>query len=120
MSSEIIVYSFSKCSTCRRAIKWLEVNRIKYDLKDIVSTPPGEEILIKAISQLGNRKLVFNTSGLSYRQLGAATIKAMSDSEALEALNSDGKLIKRPFLVYNKSKVLVGFKEEIWAKTLLN
>ena len=69
--------------------------------------------------QLGERKLVFNTSGASYRALGAALVKSMTDQEALIALESDGKLIKRPFLVAPGLKILVGFNPDTWSAALL-
>ena len=69
--------------------------------------------------QLGDRKPLFNTSGQSYRALGAAVIKAMSDAEALDALAADGRLIKRPFVVCADGTVLVGFKPQEWTDRLL-
>ncbi len=120
MSSSIQVYSFSRCGTCKKAISWLDQHQISYELIDIVENPPGKEILRNALNQLENRKLLFNTSGLSYRALGAVAVKAMSEIEAIDALASDGKLIKRPFLVDNKGRVLVGFKLDQWEDALLN
>ncbi len=115
MSLSICIYSYSSCSTCRKALSWLSENDIQYDLIDIVQNPPSKDILRKAIENLGNRKLLFNTSGLSYRKLGATVIKSMSDEEVLDALSSDGKLIKRPFLVAgNGKKFLTGFKLDLW------
>ena len=67
---------------------------------------------------LGDRKLLFNTSGQSYRAMGAAAVKALSDDEALEALAADGKLIKRPFVEVNASTYLAGFKPDLWESAL--
>ena len=119
MTHTVRIYSYSACTTCKRALKWLNDNNIEYYLLDIIQTPPAKEMLIKAFQQLGVRKKLFNTSGLSYRNLGAKVVQAMSDAEAMEALVSDGKLIKRPFLITQEGQVLVGFKPEIWADTLL-
>ena len=69
--------------------------------------PPSMDVLKDAIKQLGERKKLFNTNGLSYRNLGSKAVKAMSDSEALEALALDGKLIKRPLLITEKGQILV-------------
>ena len=118
MTSEIRVYSYSSCTTCKKALKWLNEHKIAFKLIDIALSPPKKEILIDAISQLGDRKKIFNTSGLSYRKLGASFVKAMSDSEAIAALAADGKLIKRPFLITSKGEILVGFKPDIWSETL--
>ena len=119
MTSNVRIYSYSSCTTCKKALKWLIENKIEYELIDIALCPPNKEILIDAISQLGERKKIFNTSGVSYRSLGSEVVKAMSDSEALEALAIDGKLIKRPFLITETGKILVGFKPELWSDILL-
>ena len=60
---------------------------------------------------------MFNTSGQSYRAMGAAAVKALSDDEALDALAADGKLIKRPFVVVDSSAFLTGFKPDLWEST---
>ena len=119
MTSNVRIYSYSSCTTCKKALKWLNENKIEYELIDIALCPPSKEILIDAISQLGERKKIFNTSGVSYRSLGSDVVKAMSDSEALAALAVDGKLIKRPFLITETGKILVGFKPELWSDILL-
>lgn len=111
---DIKLYSYSKCSTCRKAISWLEDRNIKFEILDIITTPPSKEILQKALSFIQERKLLFNTNGLSYRNLGAINIKAMKDEEALDALSSDGKLIKRPFLIFDNRCFLTGFNVDAW------
>ena len=117
MSDRLRVWSYSRCSTCRRALAWLADKGLEHDLFDITSAPPQLGDLAHALDQLG-RKALFNTSGQSYRALGAETVKAMSDAEALEALSSDRKLIKRPFVICPDGTVLVGFKPEVWSETL--
>ncbi len=116
----IKIYSYSLCGTCKKALKWLESNHIQYDLIDISKITPTKETIIEAIDQLGNRKYLFNTSGKSYRSLGAERVKSMSDEEAIESLLSDGKLIKRPFVVDSKGSILVGFNEVIWRDFFLS
>ena len=120
MSNSIVVYSYSRCSTCRKALAWLQEHHIAYELLDIIETPPSREMLSGASERLGNRKLLFNTSGQSYRALGSAVVQAMSDTEAFDALADDGKLIKRPLLITEKGNVLVGFKPEVWSEVLLD
>jgi len=73
---------------------------------------------VAAHQSLGDRKLLFNTSGQSYRAMGAAAVKALSDDEALEALSADGKLIKRPFVEVNSATYLTGFKPDLWESAL--
>jgi len=117
LSDRLRVWSYNRCSTCRRALAWLQDRGQDHDLFDITSAPPLAADLAHAMDQLG-RKALFNTSGQSYRALGAAAVKAMSDAEALEALSIDGKLIKRPFVICPDGTVLVGFKPEVWSETL--
>ena len=115
----IRVFSYSRCATCRKALAWLDSHNITYEVNDIVESPPTKGTLVKARDKLGDRKLLFNTSGVSYRALGAQVVKAMSEDEALDSLASDGKLIKRPFLITSEGEVLVGFKPDAWSDLLL-
>ncbi len=107
------LYSYAKCSTCRKAIKWLEAEGIEVETIPIVDAPPTREEIEAywRASELPLKKF-FNTSGQSYRNGGfSQKIKDMSDSEQLDALAADGKLMKRPILV-TEAGVLVGFREE--------
>lgn len=116
------LYSYAACSTCRKALQWLEQHGYskgeQLELCDITLSPPSREELRQAWDAVGRQRL-FNTSGQSYRALGPAAVKAMSDDEALAALASDGKLIKRPFAITAEGAVLVGFKPEEWQAALL-
>jgi arsenate reductase len=84
---------------------------------DITRQPPSLAELEAALLQLGRARL-FNTSGQSYRALGAAAVKAMGDDEALAALAADGRLVKRPFLVVADGRVLTGFRPQEWQELL--
>ena len=119
MSLEIKIYSYPLCNTCRKAIKWLKDNSLNYELLDITKSPPGKDLLIEALNQQGNIKALFNTSGASYRNIGASRIKAMDNNQLIDCLNKDPKLIKRPFLISSKGTILIGFKVDIWEKILL-
>ena len=115
----MLVYQYSKCGTCRKALKFLEAEGVPHDSKDIVTSPPSKSTLGKALqlSGLPVQKL-FNTSGQSYRQGGfKEKLKTMSRDEALSALAADGKLIKRP-LVLGDGFALVGFREDEWRDAL--
>ena len=116
MSKVATLYHYPNCSTCRRARKWLEAQSIEVRLVDIVKAPPSEAELAALLERSGLplRKL-FNTSGRSYREGGfKEKLKTMSEPEALAALASDGKLIKRPILDAG-DVVLVGFSEDAYA-----
>ncbi|MGB1775888.1 MAG: arsenate reductase family protein [Synechococcus sp.] len=119
MSEPLRIYSYSRCSTCRKALLWLNEHNIAHSVTDITVDPPGRELLSDAAQQLGSRRPLFNTSGQSYRAIGSATVKQMSDEEAFAALSADGKLIKRPFVALPDGGYLVGFKPEVWADVLL-
>jgi len=111
------LYSYSRCSTCRRAIAWLQVHELPAEQIDITLQPPTPLELEQALAQLGRKRLL-NTSGQSYRALGAAAVQAMDDAALLAALAADGKLIKRPFLITADGRVITGFKPEEWQSFL--
>ena len=113
------LFSYSSCSTCRRAIKWLKSNEITFELIDILNNPPSKAMLILASEQYGDRKYLLNTSGLIYRSIGSEVVKKMSDNKLFEKLSIEPRLIKRPFLFKSDKCFLVGFKEEKWAEKLL-
>ena len=113
------LFSYSSCSTCRRAIKWLKNTEITFELIDLLISPPPKEMLISASELYGDRKYLLNTSGVIYRSIGSDIVKKMSDNELFEQLLMEPRLIKRPFLYKSSKCFLVGFKEEKWAEKLL-
>ena len=111
---------YPKCSTCRKAQKWLDEHDMDYDIRDIKTENPdlAELELWHQASGLPLKKF-FNTSGQLYRSLELSKkLPGMSDAEQYALLASDGMLVKRPILVTDDNKVLVGFKEDQWAETL--
>ncbi|QNI59320.1 putative arsenate reductase [Synechococcus sp. BIOS-U3-1] len=114
------VFGYSRCSTCRKALLWLENEGFDFEVIDITLNPPSADQLHQAYRQFGEVKPIFNTSGQSYRAIGAETVKKMSDEQALQALAADGKLIKRPFVQCPDGRFLIGFKPEVWSEQLLS
>ena len=115
----IDLYCHSRCSTCKKALKWLDEHGIKYTLRDIQSDHPDEAALRKyqALSGLPLKRF-FNTSGMKYRELGlSAKLAGMSDDEQFALLAADGMLVKRPLLVKD-GLVLAGFREAEWEEKL--
>ena len=115
-----IFIEYPKCTTCKKAKKWLEDNQIDFEDRNIVENTPTEQELNKWINQSEQdiRKW-FNTSGLKYRELNLKEkLQTMTDREKIKILASDGMLIKRPILVSDKG-ILIGFKEEKWRDLLL-
>ena len=110
---------YPKCTTCQRAKKWLDDNALEYTLRDIKLDNPTREELAGWYrkSALPLRKF-FNTSGLLYKSLDLKNkLSEMSEDEMLTLLSTDGMLVKRPILLTDTA-VLVGFKEDEWAKAL--
>ena len=110
---------YPKCTTCQRAKKWLDDNKIEYELRDIKLDNPTLEELTEWYNKSGlSIKKFFNTSGLLYKSLDLKNkLPKMSEEEMLKLLATDGMLVKRPLLI-GDNFVLVGFKEIEWQKTL--
>ena len=116
---KIIFYSYFKCSTCRKAAKWLEKKDLEYQLIDIVKEPPLLKYLKIALEQYSaDKKKVFNTRGKSFKSIHF-DIYALSFEEIIKLLINDGKLIKRPFLVYQEKEVILGFNEIEYAEKFM-
>ncbi|MBQ7184175.1 MAG: arsenate reductase family protein [Clostridia bacterium] len=114
------VYCYSRCTTCKKALKWLDDHGIAYETADIKTEHPDEAALREyhALSGL-TLKRFFNTSGIPYREKELSKrLPGMSDDEQFALLSSDGMLVKRP-LVVGDGFVLVGFKEDEWKDKLL-
>lgn len=116
MASEVVVYTYAQCSTCRDAVKWLRARNVAFAEKPIRETPPSPAELRRMLAyQNGNVRRLINSSGQEYRALKlAGKISAMSESEVLALLAGNGRLVKRPFLL-GANFGLVGFNEDAWA-----
>jgi arsenate reductase len=111
------LYQYPKCSTCRKAMKWLDAAGVSVNAVDLVASPISNDEL-RALHARSGLPLArfFNTSGESYRAGGfKERLKSMTEDEAFEALSADGKLVKRPILDTGK-KVLVGFDEKRYSE----
>jgi len=116
---KIIFYSYLKCSTCRKAAKWLDQKDFEYQLIDIVKEPPLVNYLNLALEQYSDdKKRIFNTRGKAFKTLNC-DINGLSREEIIQLLLSDGKLIKRPLLIYEGEKVILGFNEIEYAKLFM-
>lgn len=106
---------YPKCTTCQKAKKWLDDNKIEYELRDIKQENPTLEELTEWYKKSGlSLKKFFNTSGLLYKSMDLKNkLPDMIEDEMLQLLSTDGMLVKRPILVGNDF-VLVGFKESEW------
>ena len=115
----MLVLVYRKCSTCQRALKWLEEHRVKFTERPIAEENPSYEEL-KQWHQLSGLPLkkFFSTSGLLYKDMGLKDkLPGMSEEEQLWLLATNGMLVKRP-LVVGDDYVLVGFKEAEWEERM--
>ena len=108
----MLFIEYPKCSTCKKAKKYLDDNNIKYENRHIVENNPTKEELKKWIKKYNlDIKKLFNTSGMKYRELNLKEkLQSINDEEKIEILSSDGMLIKRPLLI-TEDKIIVGYKE---------
>lgn len=108
------LYQYPKCSTCRKAIKFLNEKAIDVEVIDISVQQPSVAELQQMLTAQGALKKLFNTSGMQYRELDMKNkLPLMSEADALTLLSENGMLIKRPFLL-GADVALLGFKEDVW------
>lgn len=117
----MLFLEYPACSTCKKAKKWLDNNGVSYTDRHIKEDSPSYEELKHWLEVSGLPvKKFFNTSGMQYRALELKDkLPGMTVEQQLQLLSSDGMLVKRPILVTDNGKVLIGFKEADWAATLL-
>ncbi|OJF92153.1 arsenate reductase family protein [Alkalibacterium sp. 20] len=113
-------YCHPRCSTCKKAQKWLDGHNISYTFKNLLETSPSKETWIQILSKSDRTiKSFFNTSGNVYRENNLKEkVPNMSIEEAAEWLSSNGMVVKRP-LAMDGDKLTVGYKEDIYNQTWL-
>lgn len=116
----MLVLVYRKCSTCLKALKWLEDNKVVFTERPIVEENPSYEELKEWYEKSGlPLKKFFNTSGLKYKELGLKDkLPTMSEDEQLKLLATNGMLVKRP-LVVGEDYVLTGFREKEWEEKMV-
>mgnify|MGYP000581861212 CR=1 FL=1 len=114
------VFAYRKCSTCMKALKWLEVHNVEFEERAIKEENPTYEELKEWQSRSGlPLKKFFNTSGLLYKNMQLKDkLPNMTEEEQLRLLATDGMLVKRPFVV-DGDLVLTGFREAEWKEKLI-
>lgn len=115
----VLFVEYPKCTTCKKAKKWLEENGVEFTDRHIAEENPTKEELTAWYQKSGlPLKRFFNTSGLKYKELNLKDkLPSMSEEEQLELLSTDGMLVKRPVLV-GENFVTTGFKEDTWKELL--
>ena len=111
----MLVLVYHKCSTCQKALKWLDEHKIFFEERPIIEENPTYEELKEWYEKSGMPlKKFFNTSGLLYKTMQLKDkLPMMSEEEQLHLLAADGMLVKRP-LVVDGDTVLVGVKSGEW------
>jgi arsenate reductase (glutaredoxin) len=105
----IQVYGIPNCGTCKKALTWLENQRVSYEFVNTKEQPPTEQMIQAWVQALGSKPMR-NTSGQSYRSLGNAKDE-WSDQQWIAAFAEDAMLLKRPLFVKDGTAVLVGFRD---------
>jgi arsenate reductase (glutaredoxin) len=119
--SNLQVYHYSKCGTCRKAIKWLQAKGHELELHDLFEQAPSVGTIRDWVERSGlESKKFFNVSGEVYKALNLKDkLPQMSENDKIELLASNGRLIKRP-VITDGSRVTVGFKEteleQVWGE----
>lgn len=115
----MLVLVYRKCSTCMKAIKWLEEKKLSFEERPIVEENPTFEELQEWYQKSGlPLKKFFNTSGMLYKEMKLKDkLPEMSEEEQLQLLATNGMLVKRP-LVVGENFVLTGFREKEWEEKL--
>lgn len=112
------VFTYEKCDTCRKALKFLDSKKAAYENVPIREKPPTVAELRKMLGYVGDLKRLFNTSGRDYKELNMKErLPKLSEAEALALLAANGNLVKRPFLLTVKGGT-TGFQQAEW-ETLL-
>ena len=117
----VLFIEYPKCTTCKKAKKWLDEHGVEYTDRHIVEDNPTAAELAEWHERSGlPLRRFFNTSGMKYRELGikAKLDAGMTDEEAYALLATDGMLVKRPIIVTDNA-VLTGFTEAAWEEALL-
>ncbi|MDD4475672.1 MAG: arsenate reductase family protein [Eubacteriales bacterium] len=111
---------YPKCTTCKKAQKWLDVHGVIYEVRNIKDNNPTKDELTDwhTKSKLPIKRF-WNTSGQLYRELGLSSkVGGMTVEEQITLLATDGMLVKRPILI-GSDFVLMGFKESEWEQKLV-
>lgn len=115
----MLFIEYPKCSTCKKAKKYLQDHNIQFMDRNIITETPTKEELESWIKKYGMKlEKLYNTSGMKYRELNLKEKRQeMSTEEQLTLLSSDGMLLKRPILITEKT-MITGFREKEWEKII--
>ena len=114
-TSDVRIYLYDRCDTCRKAAKCLKERGIVPQVVPVREQPPTVPELQRMLAITGSLRRLFNTSGGDYKAMNlAARLPDLTGAEALDLLSRHGNLVKRPFLLTGDGRGVVGFKLEEW------
>lgn len=115
----MLFIEYPKCTTCQKAKKWLDDNKIEYTDRHIKEDNPTYDELKAWYEKSGlPLKKFFNTSGMLYKSMSLKDkLPTMTEDEQLRLLATDGMLVKRPIIV-SDNIILTGFREKEWEENL--
>lgn len=113
------IYTYKKCSTCRKATRWLQERGIEFEERPIRETPPSSsELRTMLKARGGDLRRIFNSSSQDYRDAGLKDrLEGMSEKEAFAILHETGNLVKQPFLI-GEGVAVNGFREAEWEEVI--
>lgn len=110
------VYGLTKCSTCQKALAWLDGEGVKYGFTDVKDEPPAAKQVAEWSKSVGGWEKLINRAGYTWRGLPAAETKDLTEAKAATLASRNPSLIRRPLIVYGNGDVTVGFSDKVRAK----
>ena len=107
------LYGLSKCSTCQKAIDWLDGNKIAHSFSDVKENPITMDQVAKWSSKLGGWEKMINRSGYTWRGLPSEKTASLTEAEAVMLAVENPSLIRRPLIEYKDGSVTVGFSKKV-------
>lgn len=111
------IYGIKNCNTVKKALDWLNENKIAYEFHDFKKEGVAESKLKEWSSELGWEPLL-NKRGTTWKQVDPEVQKTItSEQAAFKLMQEKTSIIKRPVLETDKG-VLLGFDEETYKSRL--
>ena len=106
------IYGLAKCSTCQKALKWLDDEKIGYSFTDYKDNPLGKDQVARWSKALGGWEKMINRAGYTWRGLPASETKGLTEAKAVALALKNPSLIRRPLIEYKDGSVTVGFSKK--------
>jgi Spx/MgsR family transcriptional regulator len=110
------IHGLTKCSTCHKALAWLEDEGVKYDFTDVKDEPPTAKQIGEWSKAVGGWEKLINRAGYTWRGLPAAETKNLNEARAAKLAVANPSLIRRPLIIHDNGDVTVGFSDKVRAK----